>query len=293
MDLTSIVLNWNRRDDTLACLAALDRQDTGPARHRILLVDNGSSDGTVTAARSVQPDLDVLELRRNVGYAAGVNAGVRRAWQSGADWTLLVNNDTVAQPELIARLLDASGDTTVGLAAPTVYYYDEPNRVWPSAGWRRRLTLAGFDTTADPPSDAPYDVDWATGCCLLVRRTVWERVGFLDERYFFYYEDHDFSIRVKADGWRILHVPRARILHKVARSTGEGSPRQAYLLARSSVPFYHRHSHGAHRLMITAYRAGSLVKTLSTALIGGRPRVAAAYVRGMADGIADVAGRRG
>jgi GT2 family glycosyltransferase len=218
---------------------------------------------------------------------------VCHALDDDADWTLLVNNDTVAQPGLVARLHEAARARDVGLAAPTVYYHDRPDRVWPSAGWRRPLTLAGFDTTADPPADEPYDIDWATGCCLLVRREVWQRVGLLDERYFFYYEDHDFCLRSRSDGWRIVHVPRAGILHKVARSTGEGSPRQAYLLARGSVPFYHRHTKGAHRLLIAAYRVGSLAKTVSTALIGGRPQVATAYVRGVADGVADVVGRRG
>jgi GT2 family glycosyltransferase len=290
MIVTSIVLNWNRRDDTLACLAALDRQVTGEALHRILLVDNGSSDGSADAARRVFAGVDVLELDRNVGYAAGVNAGLRRAMRDGADWTMLVNNDTVARPELIVRLLDASRDQSVGLAAPTVYYHDNPDRIWPSAGWRRRLTLAAFDTTVDPPSCEPYDVDWATGCCLLVRRAVWERVGLFDERFRFYYEDHDLCLRAKSDGWRIVHVPRASILHRVAASTGEGSPTQAYLLARGSVPFYLRHTTGAHRLMIVAYRTGSMVRTVSSALLAGRPQVAGAYVRGLCGGVADVAG---
>lgn len=289
MIVATIVLNWNRRDDTLACLKSLAAQTLPPgAAQRVLVVDNGSTDGSVAAIRSVFPGVDVLELPRNVGYAAGVNAGVRRALAGDADWTLLVNNDTVAAPGLVACLLAATGDPRVGLVAPTVYYHDDPDSVWPSAGWRRRWTLAAFDTTAHPPTDAPYDVDWATGCCLLVRREVWPSVGPFDERFGVYYEDHDFCLRAKAAGWRILHVPEARISHRVARSTGTGSPRQMYLMARSSVAYYLKHTRGAAwRAFIAAYRLGSLVRTVAALVSAGRAVSARAYLDGLRDGLAD------
>lgn len=288
MNVTSIVLSWNRRDDTLACVAALKSLQVNAACHEVLVVDNGSTDDTVAAVRSRHPDVDVLELESNLGYAAGMNGGVRRALADGADWTMLVNNDTRARPDLLCHLLAASHDPAVGMATPTIYYLDEPDRVWPSAGRRRRWTLAAFDTTASPPVLEPYDVDWATGCCLLVRRELWEEIGLFDERYGFYYEDHDLCLRARSAGWRIVHVPRASILHRVAASTGEGGPRQAYLLARGSVAYYARHSHGAHRVFIVAYRLGSLGRTLLSAARAGRADVGSAYVRGLRDGLRDL-----
>ncbi len=320
MIVTSIVLSWDRREDTLACLASLAGQSPSPPRppspktagggesqaglsafdHRILVVDNGSTDGSVEAVRAAFPAVDLIALPENRGYAAGVNLGVRRALAAGADWTLLVNNDTVASPDLVARLLAAAGDPgpggdpgqggdpSIGLVTPTIYFYDAPGKVWPSAGWRRRLTLAAFDTTAHPPSPDAYDVDWATGCCLLVRRAVWESIGLFDERFGVYYEDHDLCLRARAAGWRILHVPAATIRHRVARSTGAGSPAQMYLLARSSVPYYLMHTRGLHRAFIVAYRAGSLVRTLAETALAGRPASGAAYLRGLRDGLGDV-----
>lgn len=297
MIVTSIVLNWNRRDDTLACLASMAGQSVGqtsaPIDHRLLLIDNGSTDGSVDAIRAAFPDVELIALPENRGYAAGVNLGVRRALAAGADWTILLNNDTVAAPDLLARLLAAAEDPAVGLLAPTVTYFDAPETVWPSAGRRRRLTLAASDTTANPPSPDPYSVDWATGCCLLVRRAVWETVGLLDERFKVYYEDHDFCLRARAAGWRILHVPRAAIRHRVAQSTGTGSPEQMYLLARSSVPYFLIHTHGLHRLFIVAYRAGSLVRTLVGTTLAGRTDAGAAYLRGIRDGLRDVGGLGG
>ena len=285
-----LILSWNRREDTLDCLASLAVQAL-PAGFelRTLVVDNGSSDGSVEALQAAFPRVELLALPANVGYARGVNAGLRLALDAGADWTLLLNNDTVAEPGLIAALVEAAtASPEVGMLAPTVVYHDRPSQVWPSAGWRRRLTLAAFDSTAAPPSREPYDVDWATGCCLLVRRALWEQVGPLDPGFRVYYEDHDLCLRARAAGWRIQHVPVARIRHKVARSTGEGSPAQLYLMARSSVRYYWKHAPGARRPLIIAYRLGSLARTLWRCWRQGRPAAGRAYLRGLRDGLIDL-----
>jgi GT2 family glycosyltransferase len=288
MLITSVVLNWNRRDDTLACVAALQALELRSAQQEIVVVDNGSTDDSVAALRAAHDEVEIVQLERNLGYAAGMNAGIRHALAEGADWTLLVNNDTLAMPDMLQLMLDAGTGPSVGMVAPTVYYMDQPDRVWPSAGRRRQLTLAAFDTTASPPTSEPYDVDWATGCCLLVRRALWEDVGLFDERYGFYYEDHDLCLRAAKAGWRMVHVPQAGVLHRVAASTGQGSPRQAYLLARGSVPFYLSHTRGAQRLLIVPYRFGSFLRTLLEALLEGRPQVGTAYARGLWDGLRDV-----
>jgi GT2 family glycosyltransferase len=283
-----VILNWNRRSDTLACLESLAALDEPGVDISVIVVDNGSSDGSVAAVASAFPSASILALPRNVGFSAGMNAGLELALRRGFDWSLVLNNDTIAEPGLLSALLGAFEPEDVGMAAPTVVYADDPGRVWPSAGWRRGLTLAAFDTTADPPSDEPYDVDWATACCLMVRREVWEKVGLFDDRYAFYYEDHDLCIRARSLGWRIRHVPRARIRHRVSASTGEGSPGQAFLLARSSVPYYLAHTRGWHRAFIVCYRAISLVLTLLRAAAARRPRSGLAYLAGLTHGLRDV-----
>jgi hypothetical protein len=117
---------------------------------------------------------------------------------------------------------------------------------------------------------------------------VWDTVGRLDERYHFYYEDHDFCLRARAAGWRILHAPRARAWHRVSASAGQGSPLQMYLLGRASVAFYARHARGAQRLWLVPYRAGSLVRTLAASALHGRPGSGLAYARGVWAGLADL-----
>ncbi len=288
--IVSIVINWNRLELTLDALHALDRLHVPVGiQHLLLLVDNGSTDGSVEAVRRALPMIKVSALPENVGFARGANAGISLALDMGAAFTMLVNNDTEAEPGLLDRLLAAAeADPKIGIAVPTVTYFDRPAVVWPSAGRRRRLTLAAIDTTADPPSRSPYDVEWAVGCCMLVKREMWEAVGLFDTRYRMYYEDHDLCLRVRGAGWRIVHVPEARIRHRVAASTGPGSAEQAYLLARSSVLYFWTHSSGAHRAFIACYRVFSLVRRLIEASFGGRSAFGRAHLAGVRDGLKDL-----
>lgn len=304
--VTSIVVNWNQRALTLQCLDGLAAMVVPPGvAHRIVVVDNGSTDGSVEAVRAHRAAVTVVALPDNAGFAAGANAGVRRALDDGAAWTLLVNNDTVPDPQLLGELYAGAAvaelaPATVpgrrprrgplGLVVPTVTYHAPAGVVWPSAGFRRPLTLAARDTTARPPAARPYDIDWANGCCMLVRRALWERIGPFDERYRVYYEDHDLCLRARAAGFRLAHVPSARIAHRVAASTGPGSPAQAFLLARSSVPYYLAHTRGLHRAFIVGYRLVSFGLTLARAVAAGRPASGLAYARGLAAGCRDVRG---
>jgi GT2 family glycosyltransferase len=281
-----VVVNWNRRELTLECLASLAALRT-ESPVQLVVVDNGSVDGSVAAVKAAYPRALVIEMGTNTGFAAGANAGIASALRSGADWVLLLNNDAAVDPDLLTNLLAADA-TDVGMLVPTITLHDRPGEVWPAAGRRRRLTLAAIDTTAGATGAGPYDVDWAVGCCLLVKRAVWEGVGLFDERYGVYYEDHDLCMRAKAAGWRIVHVPGARATHRVAASAGSGSPSQLYLLARSSVPFFWRHTSGVHRMLIVPYRLGSLAATMLRTLGRGDGAAAGAYVRGLLRGVRDL-----
>jgi GT2 family glycosyltransferase len=281
----------------MACLGSLARSRLGQLRHRVWLVDNGSTDDTVASVRAAFRDVEVLELGVNRGFAAAMNAGVEAALAEGADWVLLLNNDTVVDPSLVATLWSAAAAAPdVGLAAPAIYRFDAPDAIWPSAGRRRWWTLAARErpdrSAGDGRGGGNQDVDWANGCCLLLRREAWRSLGRLDEGYVFYYEDHDLCLRARAAGWRILQVPAARVWHRVSASAGPGSPLQHYLLARSSVRFYARHMTGARRWLVLPYRAGSFARTAARALVGGRPENLVAYREGLRDGLAELAGKR-
>lgn len=292
--VAAVVVNWNRRDDTLACLASL--AETSYAQHApdawsVILVDNGSTDGTAAAARARFPTTDVIALPENRGFAAGCNVGLRRALAAGADYVLLANNDTVVAPDMVEQLvLVAERERDVGLLSPVIFYHDQPARVW-SAGYRQRaVTLSAQSPDRRPNAGAPYPVDRVYGCGVLIRRSVLEDVGLFDERFFMYYEDADFCRRAQAGGYRLLVVPAARMWHKVSASTGEGSPLQKYYLARSGVLFFAKHTPWYLIPVIVAYRLGVALKQIALAGRRSRRDVAVAYVRGLGDGVRMLAG---
>lgn len=287
--VTSVVVDWNGGALTQACLASLDGLRVPPGTtHDVLVVDNGSAAGASDALRAAHPNIAIARLPANTGFAGGANHGLRRAFDAGAAWVLLLNNDVEVDPELLARLLDGARDPRVGMATPTIRVHGS-DAVWPSAGTRRWATLAARDTTADPPTTAPYAVEWANACCVLIRRAMLEAIGGFDARFAVYYEDHDLCLRARAHGWRIVHVPAARAAHHVAGSTGEGSPRQRYLKARSSVYYFAKHATGVRRAWIGPYRAASTARSVVGALRHGHVAKAAATLRGVADGLVDLA----
>lgn len=300
-----VVVNWNRCDDTLACLASLAATSYAaqhaPDAWRVILVDNGSADGTVSAVRSRFPATDVVALPANGGFAVGCNVGLRRALAGGADYVLLANNDTVVAPDMVEQLVRvAEREPGVGLLSPVIFYHDQPARTW-SAGYRQRaVTLSaqppdgapGGWPNRGPDAGAPYAVDRVYGCGLLIRRSVLEEVGLFDERFFMYYEDADFCRRAQAAGYRLLVVPAARMWHKVAASTGAGSSLQKYYLARSGVLFFAKHTPWYLGPVVVAYRLGVALKQIGLAARRGRWDVAAAYVRGLRDGVRMLARNR-
>ncbi len=239
-----IVLNRNNAADTQECLASLN-ESTYP-NIQLVVVDNDSDDGSAQEIAAAFPDVKMLISPRNLGYAGGMNIGIREACADHADYVLLLNNDTTIDPAAIAELLDAAeSQSDIGICVPKIYFYHEANRIW-SAGarWRRfppRVTLVGFGRADGLSFDRARDLDFATGCALLVRREVIDRVGLFDEGFFMYQEDYDYCARVRSDRWVIRYAPSAKIWHKVSAGLGSKSSAWWYWWGRSTIRLY-RHS---------------------------------------------------
>lgn len=289
----AFTLNWNRREDTLACLVSLAALDY--PHKRLLLVDNGSTDGTVAAVIARFPNVEVIANERNLGFAAGANVGLRHALAQGADYIFFINNDAVADPQLLNHLLAAAAPQ-VGMVAPKIYYADDPRRIWSVGGMRHPLTGEQTGDARNTVDEGQWqDVaerDFLVGCAILFSRAFLETVGLYDERFFMYYEDADLSLRARDAGFHLLLSPHGHVWHKVAGSSGGGdSPNERYWMARSSVLFFHKHIHGWQWLIVVPYRTASALKTVSRLLLRRRHDSARAYVRGLRDGLSDL--RRG
>jgi GT2 family glycosyltransferase len=252
--LAVVVLNWNGLEDTRALLPTLERCRV-PAgwRVRVLVVDNGSSDGSAEALAREFPAVEVVALPANRRFAGGCNAGLERALAGGADAVMLLNNDTEAEPGLFEHLLLAlEQDPSAGAAAPLICFREPLDSIW-YAGGRcvPALGLAahrGLRRRDEGQYRAIEPTGYLTGCCLLATRAAWTKVGPLDEGYFIYAEDADWSLRARAAGLRLLFVPTARLWHKVSASSGAASPWKIYQRLRANLVLFSRHARGMGRV---------------------------------------------
>lgn len=218
-----IILNWNRKDDTIACLQSIEK--VSYPDFEVILVDNASSDGTIEAVKQKFPLVKVISNPENLRFAGGNNVGINYALENEADYILLLNNDTVVDPDFVSELMRAAeSDGGIGMVGPKIYYYDDPKRIWFAGGkvefWKGWISHIGIRELDRGQYDATRHVDYLTGCCLLVKREVIERVGKLDESYFIYGEDADWCIRASRAGFKLLYVPSSIIWHKVSSSSG-------------------------------------------------------------------------
>jgi len=236
-----IVLNWNGLSDTLECLESLSHLDY-PA-YEVVVVDNGSADGSVSVIREQLPAITVIENEENLGYAGGNNVGLRYALAQKADYALLLNNDTMVDSALLRLLVEASeANLFVGIVGPTIYYHARPNTIWSAGGaidWKRGSTrMVGLnEQDVGQFGKKPREVDFVTGCALLVRMKAVETAGELDERFFMYYEETEWCVRIARAGYRIMHVPQAKMWHKISPEAQVDSPFVRYYMTRNRLLF--------------------------------------------------------
>ncbi len=251
----TIVLNWNGKNDTAQCLESLRavRVPEGVAWTR-LVVDNGSTDGSLAALAPRFPEVRFHATGANLRWAGGNNAGLAIALGERADGVLLLNNDTVLEPDCLAELLAAvDAHPEGGLFGPTILSWDGARvwsaggDFWPALGWSAHRGLGRrWDPAAVParPPGAAERAGYLTGAALYATRACLDRVGLLDEGYYLYGEDADWCLRARAAGLECLYAPRAVMRHRVSGSSGAASPFKAYHRTRAGLRLAGRHAHG-------------------------------------------------
>lgn len=234
-----IVLNWNGCSDTVECVESL-KKIVYPSCE-IILVDNGSTDGSEEILRKKFPETLFIQTGENLGYAGGNNIGMKYALSLGADFVILLNNDTVVAPDFVAELVNAAeSGSSIGIAGSKVYYYDKPDFISYGGGfinlrtgWSRNACCNEKD---EGQCDSLKEIDWAPGCAMMVSRSVCEKTGFMNPEYFCYYEEIDWCIRAKKAGFKVVLAPKSRIWHKVFAATGgAGSGMFLYYTLRNSL----------------------------------------------------------
>jgi GT2 family glycosyltransferase len=250
--IISVVLSWNGREDTLACLQSLDdvRYAGG---HQVLLVDNASTDDTVEAVRTRFPEVRVIVNPRNLGYAAGCNVGGRAALNAGADYVWLLNNDVTVEADALGEMVRlAEDDRRVGVVGPRVRTptgVDELGAWW---DFSRARVVPALGRDAPPDADRLY-VDYVWGCAMLLSAPLLWEVGLFDERYVAYFEDADLCWRARARGYIVVAAPSARVRHAGSQAADRRPLWQTWRRAMSRLRFFWAHALPSQRPAVVAH----------------------------------------
>ncbi len=287
-----VILNWNGLEDTLECLRELEHLEY--SNRRTVIVDNGSSDGSLDIIQARHPDVTLIRNGVNLGFTGGCNVGLQYAREQGTDYVWLLNNDAVVPPRSLSILVEAAERSPkVGLVGPVVRFFDKPDEVQfagtlldPLSEEETHIRLRAFGDPDDPNA-------WLVlvGTALLVKTDVINKIGLLDERYFAYCEDWDYSVRAFQAGFDVLVERAASILHKSTGSMGRESSIKEYYMVRNRYIFWRSHLPAAAQ---RGYASRFVGWALERALLNSRTRGKEHLVPAALDGIWDaLKGRAG
>jgi hypothetical protein len=282
-----VVLNYNGREVTLEALESLTRMDYPD--YEVIVVDNGSTDGSDEAVAERFPRVTRVRTEVNLGPAGGANLGIRHALDRGFDYVLVLNNDIEVAPDMLGEMVRlAESRPEIGLVGPKSYYYWDRERIWAAGGrltFREAVTRERGSGELDRGQyDRDAEIGYVNGCAQLVKRRVFEQVGLWDPIFHLSFEDGDFCMRARRAGWRCWYAHRARLWHMVSASVGGYKAPKTYHSARSTALFVRRHAGAWNRLRAVAMILLSLPVAFLRELPRGNAAAVLAKVRGFRDG---------
>jgi len=253
--MVSVVsVNWKQRALTEVMLDSLREVDY--PHLDIWVVDNGSPEGGLEGLKQAYPEVNVIISPDNLGFAGGNNLALP---QVVGKYVLLLNNDTEVDPGFLQPMVDLmESDEQIGIVSPKIFFYDQPE-VLQYAGTTlihpitNRGKKFGYGEKDEGKYEEVCETGFPNGACMLVRRSLFERLGLLYENYFIYYEEHDFAHRSRKAGYKIYFQPKSRIYHKVSASTGQDSPFKIYYMHRNRQVFNRRNYKGLTFLLSSLY----------------------------------------
>jgi GT2 family glycosyltransferase len=236
-----VLVNWNGWRDTVACLDALAVQEYSPLS--VVVVDNGSTDNSVSRLRAAHPRVRVIEAGRNLGFSGGNNLGIREVLRQDAQYVWLLNNDTLPSASALNELVaTAEPDPGLGAVGSVLHDISPSGRVqaW-GGGWVN--LWCGYSMHATRPQDLRTPLHFLTAASMLVRRPALEQVGLLDDRFFLYWEDTEFCFRLRKHGWRLGVAENSVVLHKAGASARKVSSTTDRYSTASGIRFLSQYSH--------------------------------------------------
>lgn len=218
-----ILVNYNGVNDTIACIESIKKNEHN-CEYKIIVVDNNSTDNSVEILSKNQ-DIHFIESHANNGFAIGNNIGIDYALKDGADYILLLNNDTIITENSISKLLNAlKQNEDIGIVGCRIMYDDNKELINYCGGrfnWYKGITVhEHYKQKFNNDMPECMDTEFITGCCMLITKEVFEKVGYLPEEYFMYFEDADFCMKVRNANYKLKICTNVVIYHKVSSSSG-------------------------------------------------------------------------
>jgi GT2 family glycosyltransferase len=234
-----VLLNWNEWSDTSLCLSTLEHLDY--KSFEVLVVDNGSTDGSPQRIRETFPWVNVVENGKNLGFTGGCNVGIRYAQAQGADFIWLLNNDTTVDPAALRALVEkAESDSRIGAVGSAIYFMDERERLQCWGGGYVNFWMGRSEHFLRKVDDDK--VEFIMGASLLLSRAAIDRVGALDEGFFIYWEDADICFRLRRHGWRLAVAGESKVWHKGSTAIGKGRVSSYKNFNASAARFFRRYA---------------------------------------------------
>lgn len=270
-----IIVNYNNYKDTIECVDSVN--EILYPNYKVVVVDNGSTDNSVFYLKKYLNNCIVIENKKNLGFAGGNNIGIKYALKNNADYVLLLNNDTVVEKNFLDELIKVSvSDKSIGIVGGKIYYYFEPNRIWYAGGKINKFTgltrHIGVGDIDREIYNSVCDTQYVTGCMMLVRREAIEKAGLMDEKYFLYYEETDWNVRIKKSGYRVVYAPCSVIYHKISATTKKINYNVGCYFDRNRYYFVIKNFGYLNRLFIYFYIRIILVLKFIKAVIKGNSK---------------------
>lgn len=281
--VTIIILNWNGMNDTIECLESL--KHVNYPNYDILLVDNGSTDGSVECFKAMYPNIEIIENERNLGFAEGNNIALRLVASRNSDYALLLNNDTVVDCNFLSELIYlAENNKNIGIVGPTVYYYSDIEKIQSAGG---KICWNKGSAPHFTNNDKVKDVDYIMGCALLAKAELIRDIGYLNSKYFAYWEEVDWCVRAINAGYRIVHVPTSKIWHKGGASTKKTNGFYEYHMTRNMFWFMKKHAISKQYMSFIIYFFGFFFWYYSAVLFFYKKNIRAYphFLKGIKDGL--------
>jgi hypothetical protein len=290
--IATIVVNWNLKEETLRCLQSLESINL-PSNyaHRVIVVDNGSGDGSKKCIARQFPEFEIISLPSNIGFGAACNQAI--SWVMNdtlCEYMFLLNNDAFAHPNVLSELIQvAEANPEAGILGPKIYYQDEPRTIWYAGARKRWGVMSPMDTGRGEIDYGQFnvlrEVDYVFGAAMFIRRSVFEKVGLFDEKFFIYLEDMDLCLRAKEIGFSLLFVPQAYVWHKGSASTTSNAGMREYHLIRSAVYFAMKHTMPALIIPSLFLWIPVLLRLMANSIIRGDIKALESYWSGLLDGL--------